>query len=193
MCGGAPLPGPGYKFAPTVLTNCKQDSEIVQEEIFGPVLPILTFKTMDEAFALACDTKFGLTSSIYTTNVDIAERAKTELRFGETYLSPRGPSEDGGPRRRRRGRGLDPSADRGRGEHCGDEQRSDGRNSARAQVRQPRKFRGHTGVPRRHAPERRRRRRRQARPRGVPRVARRLRAPRPERGQLGRRRGRTDA
>jgi len=87
LCGGAPLPGPGYKFAPTVLTNCKQDSEIVQEEVFGPVLPILTFKTMDEAFALACDTKFGLTSSIYTTNVDIAERAKTELRFGETYVN----------------------------------------------------------------------------------------------------------
>jgi len=87
LCGGAPVMGPGYKFAPTVLTNCKQDSEIVQEEIFGPVLPVLTFKTMDEAFALACDTKFGLTSSIYTTNVDIAERAKTELRFGETYVN----------------------------------------------------------------------------------------------------------
>ena len=54
---------------------------------FGPVLPVLTFKTMDEAFDLACDTKFGLTSSIYTTNVDIAERAKNELRFGETYVN----------------------------------------------------------------------------------------------------------
>ena len=63
------------------------DVEIVQEEIFGPVLPVLTFKTLDEAFDLACDTKFGLTSSIYTTNVDIAERAKNELRFGETYVN----------------------------------------------------------------------------------------------------------
>ena len=44
-------------------------------------------KTLDEAFDLACDTKFGLTSSIYTTNVDIAERAKNELRFGETYVN----------------------------------------------------------------------------------------------------------
>ena len=56
-------------------------------QVFGPVLPVLTFKTLDEAFELACDTKFGLTSSIYTTNVDVAERAKNELRFGETYVN----------------------------------------------------------------------------------------------------------
>ena len=86
-CGGGPLTNVGYGFAPTVLTNVKQSDEIVQEEIFGPVLPVLTFKTLDEAFDLACDTKFGLTSSIYTTNVDIAERAKNELRFGETYVN----------------------------------------------------------------------------------------------------------
>jgi lactaldehyde dehydrogenase/glycolaldehyde dehydrogenase len=86
-CGGAPLANVHYGFAPTVLTNVKQSDEIVQEEVFGPVLPVLTFKTLDEAFGLACDTKFGLTSSIYTTNVDIAERAKNELRFGETYVN----------------------------------------------------------------------------------------------------------
>ena len=88
-CGGGPLAGPGYKFAPTVLTDVKQDSEIVQEEIFGPVLPVLTFSTLDEAFALANDTKFGLTSSIYSQNVDVIERAKTELRFGETWAAER--------------------------------------------------------------------------------------------------------
>ena len=86
-CGGDTLPVVKYGYQPTVLTNVKQSDEIVQEEIFGPVLPVMTFKTMDEAFDLACDTKFGLTSSIYTTNVDIAERAKNELRFGETYVN----------------------------------------------------------------------------------------------------------
>jgi lactaldehyde dehydrogenase/glycolaldehyde dehydrogenase len=87
-CGGDTIPaGPKYAYQPTVLTGVKQSDEIVQEEIFGPVLPVLTFKTLDEAFELACDTKFGLTSSIYTTNVDIAERAKNELRFGETYVN----------------------------------------------------------------------------------------------------------
>ena len=87
-CGGDTIPaGPKYAYQPTVLTGVKQSDEIVQEEIFGPVLPVLTFKTLDEAFDLACDTNFGLTSSIYTTNVDIAERAKNELRFGETYVN----------------------------------------------------------------------------------------------------------
>ena len=87
LCGGNMVDGPGYKYEPTVLIGVKQDSEIVQEEIFGPVLPILTFFTLDEAFSLANDSKFGLTSSIYTTNADVVERSKAALRFGETYVN----------------------------------------------------------------------------------------------------------
>ena len=86
-CGGRPLPGPGYKYAPTVLTGCAQGSEIVQEEVFGPVLPVLAFGSLTEAFALANDSKFGLTSSIYSSSVDVVERARAELRFGETYVN----------------------------------------------------------------------------------------------------------
>ena len=53
-CGGDTIPaGPKYAYQPTVLTGVKQSDEIVQEEIFGPVLPVLTFKTLDEAFDLA--------------------------------------------------------------------------------------------------------------------------------------------
>ena len=71
-----------------MLTNVKQSDEIVQEETFGPALPALDLlKTLDEAFDLACDTKLGLTSSIYTTNVDIAERAKNELRAMVTHVN----------------------------------------------------------------------------------------------------------
>lgn len=87
LTGGAPVPGIGYKYQPTVLVDVAQDSEIVQEEVFGPVLPILTFKTLDQAFKLANDSKFGLTSSIYTNNADIVERARSELKFGETYVN----------------------------------------------------------------------------------------------------------
>ncbi|GMH56611.1 hypothetical protein TrLO_g14353 [Triparma laevis f. longispina] len=87
LCGGHVIPGPGYKFSPTVLTNVLQSSEIVQSEIFGPVLPILTFSTLSEAFKKANDSKYGLTSSIYTTNTHIIERSKSELRFGETYVN----------------------------------------------------------------------------------------------------------
>ncbi|KAH8061711.1 succinate-semialdehyde dehydrogenase [Aureococcus anophagefferens] len=52
-----------------------------------PVLPVLAFGTLTEAFALANDSKFGLTSSIYSSSVDVVERARAELRFGETYVN----------------------------------------------------------------------------------------------------------
>ncbi|MTV81837.1 aldehyde dehydrogenase [Secundilactobacillus folii] len=77
----------GYYYEPTVITNVKQDSEIVQDEIFGPVLPIVTFKTLDEAIDMANDSDFGLTSSIFTNNIDNAQRAANELEDGETYIN----------------------------------------------------------------------------------------------------------
>ena len=87
-CGGARCKVPaGYFFQPTVLTNCRQDSAIMQKEVFGPVLPITTFKTLDEAIACANDCEYGLTSSIYTRSLDAAMRATNELKFGETYVN----------------------------------------------------------------------------------------------------------
>lgn len=56
-------------------------------EIFGPVLPVTTFETFDEALALANDSEYGLTSSLFTENYRLIERAKTELLFGETYIN----------------------------------------------------------------------------------------------------------
>jgi lactaldehyde dehydrogenase/glycolaldehyde dehydrogenase len=88
-CGGSPcktIPA-GYYFQATVLTNCRQDSDIMQKETFGPVLPITTFKTFDEAVAYANDCEYGLTSSIYTRSLDIAMRAANEIKFGETYIN----------------------------------------------------------------------------------------------------------
>lgn len=77
----------GYYYEPTVLVNVKQDSQIIQEEVFGPVLPIMTFKDLDEAIELANDCQYGLTSSIFTQNLDTAMRAANELLFGETYIN----------------------------------------------------------------------------------------------------------
>lgn len=77
----------GFFFPPTVLTNCRQDSAIMQRECFGPVLPIATFKDLDEAIDMANDCEYGLTSSIYTQNIDVVMRACNELRFGETYVN----------------------------------------------------------------------------------------------------------
>ena len=77
----------GYFYEPTVLTNVTHDMEIMQKEIFGPVLLIRTFKDLDEAIELANDSEYGLTSSIYTQNLDIAMRACKEIKFGETYVN----------------------------------------------------------------------------------------------------------
>ena len=69
----------GYYYQPTVLTHCRQRREIMQKEIFGPVLPITTFKRLDEAIDYANDCEYGLTSSIYTRNLDAAMRAANEI------------------------------------------------------------------------------------------------------------------
>ncbi len=77
----------GFFYKPTVLINCKQEMEIMHKEIFGPVLPIMKFKDLDEAIELANDCEYGLTSSIYTQNLDVAMRAANEIKFGETYVN----------------------------------------------------------------------------------------------------------
>lgn len=77
----------GYFYEPTLLINCSQDMEIVQEEVFGPILPIMKFNTLDEAIALSNDCQFGLTSSIFSENYNNIMRATNGLHFGETYVN----------------------------------------------------------------------------------------------------------
>jgi len=77
----------GYFYPATVLGNCRQGMPIVRDEIFGPVMPIVTFDDLDEAITYANDSVYGLTSSIYTTNLDVAMRACKEIKFGETYIN----------------------------------------------------------------------------------------------------------
>ena len=88
-CGGkkATVDGKGFYYEPTVVTDCAHDMTIMKEEIFGPVLPISTFKTLDEAIEKANDCVFGLTSSIYTQDFDVVMRALNEIKFGETYVN----------------------------------------------------------------------------------------------------------
>ena len=77
----------GYYYEPTVLTGVRQEMEIIQREIFGPVAPVVTFEDLDEAIAYANDSDYGLTSSIYTRDLNVALRACQEIRFGETYIN----------------------------------------------------------------------------------------------------------
>jgi len=77
----------GYYYEPTVLTGCTQAMDVVRQEIFGPVIPVVEFDDLDEAIAFANDSAYGLTSSIYTRDLNVALRACQEIRFGETYIN----------------------------------------------------------------------------------------------------------
>jgi len=77
----------GYFYQPTLLTNCTQQMEIIQEEVFGPVLPVMKFSTLEEAVALSNDCQYGLTSSIFSENFNNIMYATNNLEFGETYVN----------------------------------------------------------------------------------------------------------
>ncbi len=89
VCGGkkASINGKGFYYEPTMLVDCRHEMRVMKEEIFGPVLPVSVFKTLDEAIEKANDCIYGLTSSIYTQNTDVMMRALNEIKFGETYVN----------------------------------------------------------------------------------------------------------
>ena len=77
----------GYFYEPTLLTNCNQQMQIIQEEVFGPVLPVMKFGTLEEAIAMSNDCQYGLTSSIFSENYNKIMKATNGLHFGETYVN----------------------------------------------------------------------------------------------------------
>ncbi|MGJ8653391.1 MAG: aldehyde dehydrogenase [Opitutaceae bacterium] len=88
LCGGKRGAGDdGYYFEPTVVGNCTQSMDIVTKEIFGPVVPIVIFDEVDEAVAMANDTEYGLTSSIFSNDINEAMNLVEALKFGETYVN----------------------------------------------------------------------------------------------------------
>ena len=88
VTGGKPADRkPGNFYEPTVLADVKQEMDIIQKETFGPVAPVVTVDSLDEAIALANKSDYGLTSSIYTRDINVAMRACKEIKFGETYIN----------------------------------------------------------------------------------------------------------
>ncbi len=79
--------GAGFHYEPTLLSGARADMDIMRRETFGPVLPVQAVETLDEAIALANDSDYGLTSSIYTRDLNSALKAARELKFGETYIN----------------------------------------------------------------------------------------------------------
>lgn len=77
----------GYFFEPTILTNVGQEMDIMQEEIFGPVLPITTYHSFSEAIVMANDSEYGLSSSIFTENYHEVMQGVNELEFGEVFVN----------------------------------------------------------------------------------------------------------
>jgi alpha-ketoglutaric semialdehyde dehydrogenase len=91
LCGGRRPQGKatdaGVFFEPTIFARVEAGMRIEQEEIFGPVLSVVRFHTADEAFAINNGVRYGLSSSVYTSNVNVAMRALNELDNGITYIN----------------------------------------------------------------------------------------------------------
>lgn len=91
LCGGEPLAGgmydKGWFYAPTIFDGVTRTMRIFQEEIFGPVLSVVTIDSYDEAIETLNDSRYGLSSSIYTRDVNRACRALEDIEAGITYIN----------------------------------------------------------------------------------------------------------
>jgi len=91
VCGGARATGgaldQGFFFQPTIFSGVTAGSRLEQEEIFGPVLSVIRVADVEEAFTVNNDVRYGLSSSVYTSNVNVAFRAMQDLDNGITYVN----------------------------------------------------------------------------------------------------------
>lgn len=91
VCGGSRATGGnldrGFFFQPTIFTGVTAGSRLEQEEIFGPVLSVIRVGSVEEAFTVNNDVRYGLSSSVYTANVNVAFRALQDLDNGITYVN----------------------------------------------------------------------------------------------------------
>jgi acyl-CoA reductase-like NAD-dependent aldehyde dehydrogenase len=85
--GGRPLAGPGYFYPPTIVTGIGNGTRLVDEEQFGPVLPIIPFDDIDEAIALANGSRFGLGGSVWTADAVFGQRVAERLDVGLAWVN----------------------------------------------------------------------------------------------------------
>jgi len=87
LCGGHPIESDGYFVAPTIFDDVTPTMRIAQEEVFGPVLTVMSFDTLEEAIAIANGVDYGLSSAIFTNNMSHAFKAVEALEAGITYVN----------------------------------------------------------------------------------------------------------
>jgi succinate-semialdehyde dehydrogenase/glutarate-semialdehyde dehydrogenase len=87
LLGGYPVDGPGYFFEPTVIVDVPEDARLLREEIFGPVAPIATFVTDEQALDAANRTEYGLVAYVYTRDLDRAFHVCERLESGMVGLN----------------------------------------------------------------------------------------------------------
>jgi succinate-semialdehyde dehydrogenase/glutarate-semialdehyde dehydrogenase len=97
LTGGARVDGPGYFYEPTVLSDISDDAELLREEIFGPVAPVIGFSTEEEAIAAANDTEYGLVAYVFTNDLTRAFRVVEALETGMIGLNQGMVSNAGAP------------------------------------------------------------------------------------------------
>jgi len=87
-CGGGPAPNMnGYFISPTIAVNVSSDMEIAREEIFGPVLSVMTFENEEEAIQIANDTPYGLAAGIWTSSVQRSHRMAHKIKAGTVWIN----------------------------------------------------------------------------------------------------------
>src|SRR5699024_1493147 len=87
LTGGYIMDQPGFYYKPTVIVGTNQSDEIIQKEVFGPVITIMPFETDEEAIQLANDCEYGLASSVWTKNVERSMKFIKDLRFGSVWVN----------------------------------------------------------------------------------------------------------
>jgi betaine-aldehyde dehydrogenase len=87
VAGGNALDRPGFYMRPTVVAGVSHEMDLMKEETFGPVMPVMAFDDDDTAFELAADTPYGLGASLYTSSPGRVERAYRELRVGTVWVN----------------------------------------------------------------------------------------------------------
>ncbi|XP_066312078.1 aldehyde dehydrogenase family 2 member C4-like [Miscanthus floridulus] len=87
VAGGKPCGDKGYYIEPTIFTDVKDNMTIAQDEIFGPVMALMKFKTVEEVIQKANNTRYGLAAGIVTKNIDIANTLSRSIRAGAIWIN----------------------------------------------------------------------------------------------------------